>query len=153
MRFCDLGLISTSPFFVFAVLEQVLDIWQSAEGLALARRMVSEARRFGEALDAIPGIRLIRPEDLGPGLVADPSHILIDVRGTGLRGYEIMDALSDRYAHDAEKATLTSLLFLFGPAHLDEWPAIVELSARDRQSFERESLQVRHPGAALRART
>lgn len=126
MRFCDLGLISTSPFFVlFAVLEQVLDVWQSAEGVDLARRMVSEARRFAEALDAIPGVRLIRPEALGPGLVADPSHILIDVRGTGLRGYEIMDTLSDRYAHDAEKATLTSLLFLFGPAHLDEWPAII----------------------------
>lgn len=127
MRFCDLGLISTSPFFVlFAVLEQVLDIWQSAEGVGLAGRMVSEARRFGEALDSIPGIRLIRPEALGPGLIADPSHILIDVRGTGLIGYEIMDALSDRYAHDAEKATLTSLLFLFGPAHLEEWPAIVD---------------------------
>lgn len=127
MRFCDMGLISTSPFFVlFAVLEQVLDAWQSTEGKALARRMVSEARRFAEELDSIPGVQLIRPQDLGPGLIADPSHVLIDVRGTGLRGYDIMEALSDRYAHDPEKATLTSLLFLFGPAHLDIWPNIVE---------------------------
>ena len=127
MRFCDLGLVSTSPpFLLFSVLEQGLDAWQSAPGQEMACRMVVESQQFAAALDKIPGLRVVRAQDLGPGLVADPSHILVDVRKTGLLGYEILEVLSGRYATDAEKATLTSLLFLFGPGHIENWPRIVD---------------------------
>ena len=52
-------------------------------------------------------------------------YVLIDTRETGLQGYEILDALSKRYGKDVEKATLGSVLFLFGTQHIDTWPEIV----------------------------
>jgi len=125
-RFCDAGGLSTSPpYLLYSGVEQVLDGWQSPEGTELARRLVAESRAFATACEAIPGIRWIRPDDLALGLVADPSHVLLDVGGTGLTGYAILGALADQFGLDAEKGTLSSLLFLFDCAQIDAWPGVV----------------------------
>ena len=126
MRFADIGLISTSPpFMLYCMVEQTVNQWLSPEGQRLAKRLLCEAREFSEALDGLPGVKLVRPEHLGTGIIADPTHILIDVRGTGMLGYDILDVFATQYGKDLEKATLGSLLFLFGAQHIETWPEIV----------------------------
>ncbi|AML51569.1 hypothetical protein RC74_10110 [Falsihalocynthiibacter arcticus] len=126
MRFADIGLISTSPpFLLYCMVEQTVSRWLAPEGQSLAKQLQHEAQSFAEALDALPGVSLVRPEHLGPGIIVDPTHILIDVRGTGLLGYDILEAFAAHYGKDLEKATLSSLLFLFGSQHVEAWPEIV----------------------------
>lgn len=125
-RIADLGIVSTSPPFVtYLVLEQALKAWQSDEGIALARRMIIEGTAFRTAMEQLPGIKSIRAEDLGPGYICDPSHILFNTEATGMTGYAIQEGLSAGFAIDAEKATLQSLLFLFGPDQCDSWERVV----------------------------
>ena len=142
MRFADIGLISTSPpFLLYCMVEQTVSYWLSPEGLAQGARLVREARAFAEALDELPGVRLVRANHLGEGLVVDPTHVLIDTRETGLQGYEILDAFSKRYGKDVEKATLSSVLFLFGTQQIDTWPEIVS----DLAAIIEESGRFGHP--------
>ncbi len=126
MRFADIGLISTSPpFLLYCMVEQTVNRWLNPEGQVLAKRLLHEAQSFAEALDGLPGVKLVRPKDLGTGIITDPTHILIDVRGTGLLGYDILDAFAAHYGKDLEKATLGTLLFLFGSQHVETWTEIV----------------------------
>lgn len=125
-RIADLGLVSTSPPFVtYMVLEQALRAWQSEDGIALARHMLAQGAAFQAAMEQLPGIKAVRPEDLGPVYTSDPSHVLFNVEATGMTGYAIRNALAETFDIDAEMATLHSLLFLFGPELCDDWRRVV----------------------------
>lgn len=126
-RFCDAGLSSTSPpFYAVAVLEAAYEAWQGDDGQQAAKDIVAAARAFQAAMADLPGIVPVTPEGLERGFVCDPSHQLFLVRDTGFTGYHILQELGSTYRIDAEKATLTSILFLFGPEQVSCWPQIVE---------------------------
>ncbi|UVK35769.1 hypothetical protein LHFGNBLO_005965 (plasmid) [Mesorhizobium sp. AR10] len=123
----DMGLASTSPaYYALLPLEVSLNFWASNQGQECGRAMVETAEAFGTAMARLPGIGRIRATDLGQHYIDDPCHVLLSTRGTGLSGYDILSALGSRFDVDAEMATLTSVLFLFGPEHLETWRYTVD---------------------------
>ena len=75
---------------------------------ALLARTIAAAAARAQAIDAIPGCRVVGDELVGqPGVAGwDPLRIVIDVRGTGCTGYEVADgaALGLRHPRRARHA-------------------------------------------------
>jgi arginine decarboxylase len=67
-------------------------------------------------LATIPGVALVDGSLVGHAGVAayDPMRIVLDVRGTGLTGYEIADALRRSYDTHVELPTQATIVFIVG---------------------------------------
>lgn len=81
--------------------------WRAAANAAIQFRML---------VDGYQGCKAIRAEDLGPGVVGDPCHVLINVRKAGVSGIQILQAFGG-LDNDVEIATRDTVLLLFGPEH------------------------------------
>jgi arginine decarboxylase len=84
--------------------EQIL--YETLEAIAVARAK----------LETIPGIALVDSGLVGQMGVAgyDPMRIVLDVRGTGLTGYEIADALRRSYDVHVELPMQATVVFVVG---------------------------------------
>jgi arginine decarboxylase len=92
----------------------------AAHGEALLDRTIAASARAREAIEAIPGIAIVGEAMVGrPGIAGwDPLRIVIDVRGTGVTGYELaaeLRAANDIYIELATHATLVLVLGLGQP--------------------------------------
>jgi arginine decarboxylase len=92
----------------------------AAHGEALLDRTIAASARAREAIEAIPGIAVVGEGMVGrPGIAGwDPLRIVIDVRGTGVTGYELaaeLRAACDIYVELATHATLVLVLGLGQP--------------------------------------
>jgi arginine decarboxylase len=92
----------------------------AAHGEALLDRTIAASARAREAIEAIPGIAIVGEGMVGrPGIAGwDPLRIVIDVRGTGVTGYELaaeLRAANDIYIELATHATLVLVLGLGQP--------------------------------------
>ena len=92
----------------------------AAHGEALLDRTIAASARAREAIEAIPGIAVVGEGMVGrPGIAGwDPLRIVIDVRGTGVTGYELaaeLRAANDIYIELATHATLVLVLGLGQP--------------------------------------
>ena len=92
----------------------------AAHGEALLDRTIAASARAREAIEAIPGIAVVGEAMVGrPGIAGwDPLRIVIDVRGTGVTGYELaaeLRAANDIYIELATHATLVLVLGLGQP--------------------------------------
>jgi arginine decarboxylase len=92
----------------------------AAHGEALLDRTIAASARAREAIEAIPGIAIVGEGMVGrPGIAGwDPLRIVIDVRGTGVTGYELaaeLRAACDIYIELATHATLVLVLGLGQP--------------------------------------
>src|SRR3954462_6732682 len=99
-------------------------------GEALLSSTIAASRRTAEAIDAIPGCRVVGDEEIGrPGVAArDPLRIVIDVRGTGATGYEMAAALRSNFDTQVELATQATIVLVLG---LDELPRDLERFVHD----------------------
>ncbi len=109
---------STSPS---ALLMASLDAARrqlQVHGELLIGRTIAAAARTREAIDAIPGCVVVGEKLVGqPGIAAwDPLRIVIDVRGTGVTGYEVAHALRASYDVHVELATHTTMVLVLGIA-------------------------------------
>jgi arginine decarboxylase len=85
-------------------------------GEALLSNTIAASRRTAEAIDRIPGCRVVGDEEIGrPGVAArDPLRIVIDVRATGTTGYEMAAALRSSFDTQVELATQATIVLVLG---------------------------------------
>jgi arginine decarboxylase len=88
----------------------------AAHGEALLDRTIAASARAREAIEAIPGIAIVGEGMVGrPGVAGwDPLRIVIDVRGTGVTGYELAAELRAAYDIYIELATHATLVLVLG---------------------------------------
>src|SRR4051812_195754 len=93
----------------------------AVHGRELLERTLAVSRRGGEALGALPGVRLLGPElDGRPGVAGrDETKILIDVTGLGISGFQAADWLYEHRRVGAEHHDLHHLMFLVSVADDD----------------------------------
>jgi lysine decarboxylase len=90
----------------------------AVHGDALLARTLAAAAAACQALDEIPGCRVVGAGLVGqPGVAhSDPLRIVIDVRETGRSGYEVASALRAGYDVHPELATQATLVLVLGLA-------------------------------------
>jgi arginine decarboxylase len=105
-------------------------------GEAILDGTIKASRRTAEAINEIPGCRVIGDEQIGrPGVAhRDPLRIVIDVRGTGATGYEVAAALRSNFDTHAELATQATIVLVLG---IDELPRELERFVHDLTSIVR----------------
>jgi len=88
----------------------------AAHGEALLDRTIAASARAREAIEAIPGIAIVGEGMVGrPGVAGwDPLRVVIDVRGTGVTGYELAAELRAAYDIYIELATHATLVLVLG---------------------------------------
>ena len=103
-------------------------------GEALLSNTIAASRRTAEAIDQIPGCRVVGDEEIGrPGVAArDPLRLVIDVRGTGATGYEMASALRSNFDTQVELATQATIVLVLG---IDEMPRELERFVHDLTSI------------------
>jgi arginine decarboxylase len=90
----------------------------AVHGEMLLDRTIAAAGQVRELVEAIPGCRVVGAEQVGRQGVAgwDPLRVVIDVRGTGHSGYEIAEALRNRYDIHLELSTHQAMVLVLGLA-------------------------------------
>jgi arginine decarboxylase len=113
---------STSPSSLLMVSLDAARRQLAVHGEALLDRTLQASSRARAAIDAIPGCRVVGRELIGrPGVTGwDPLRIVIDVRGTGLTGYELASALRASYDIHLELATHATVVLVLGIAQPTE---------------------------------
>ena len=114
----------------------------AVHGEALLERTLHAARLAVDAIDAVPGVRVVGDDVMGlPGVAArDPLRIVIDVRGTGCTGYEVAAALVAAYDVKVELAAHAVIVLVLG---LDQPVVALERFAHD---FEVVVRRIAKPG-------
>jgi lysine decarboxylase len=103
-------------------------------GEALLDGTIKASRRTAEAIDRIPGCRVVGDEEIGrPGVAhRDPLRIVIDVRATGATGYAVAAALRANFDTHVELATQATIVLVLG---IDELPRELERFVHDLTSI------------------
>ena len=121
----------------------------AVDGARLVERAVTLAEAARRALAALPGLRVLGPDELGVRL--DPLKLSVDVAGFGLTGHRAEALLRSSCGIAPEGADLSSVYLVVGIG--DDEATIASLTA----GFRRLVRLVSRPGAAqvrrLRART
>ena len=107
---------STSPS---ALLMASLDAARrqlAVHGELLLDRTIAAAEAARRAIDAIPGCAVVGEQFVGrPGIAGwDPLRLVIDVRDTGLTGYQVANALRASYDIHVELATHATVVLVLG---------------------------------------
>jgi arginine decarboxylase len=90
----------------------------AVHGEALLERSLAAAAHARAAIAAVSGCAVVGEELVGrPGVAGwDPMRITVDVRGTGVSGYELADGLRSLYDDHVELATHATLVLVLGIA-------------------------------------
>jgi lysine decarboxylase len=99
----------------------------AVHGEALLDHTIHAAAQARAAIDEIPGCRVVGEDMVGqPGIAGwDPLRLVIDVRGTGLTGYQIASALRASFDIYPELATHATVVLVLGLAQpLDALEAV-----------------------------
>jgi lysine decarboxylase len=105
-------------------------------GEAVLDNTIKASRRTADAINEIPGCRVVGDEQIGrPGVAhRDPLRIVIDVRGTGASGYDVAAALRSNFDTHVELATQATIGLVLG---IDELPRELERFVHDLTSILR----------------
>ena len=107
---------STSPSSLLLASLDAARRQLAIHGRALLQRTLTAGTAARAAINEVPGCAVVGAETVGrPGVAAwDPLRITIDVRGTGVTGYEIADALRFSYDDHVELATHATVVLVLG---------------------------------------
>jgi lysine decarboxylase len=86
-------------------------------GRELFAEAVNEARELESKIDAMPGLKVLRPES-DPRLAdhrRDPLRMVVDVSGTGLSGYEVERFLRTQFQVEDEMADSYNVVYVLSP--------------------------------------
>ncbi len=108
---------TTSPSFLLLASLDVMRRWMWREGRSLFAAAVDEAHRIENEIDAIPGMKVLRPER-DPRLTdhqLDPLRLVVNVSGTGWKGYEVERFLRTEYHVEDEMADWFNVVYVLSP--------------------------------------
>jgi arginine decarboxylase len=107
---------STSPSSLLMASLDAARRQLAVHGELLLDRTLLAAARARVAIGAIPGCEVVGEQFIGrPGIAAwDPLRLVIDVRGTGLTGYQVAHALRASYDIHVELATHAAVVLVLG---------------------------------------
>lgn len=141
-RFQSLGFQSTS--FSYPILlsienaiEQIL-----SQGEAQWTRAFELARRLRDGASALPGVRIL-DEGVVDGcrvMGLDPTRVTLNLRGTGITGYQASDRLLRRKIL-VEMASPDVILFLVGPGTTEKQVSVTLKALEESLNMENESYQ------------
>jgi arginine decarboxylase len=134
---------STSPSSLLMASLDAARRQLALHGEQLLHETLTGIARAREKLAAVEGVALVDHEFVGrPGVAGyDPLRIVLDVRATGVTGYEMADALRRSYDAQVELATQATLVLVVG---LGEPPQTLERVAGDVEEVAR---RLSAPGA------
>lgn len=119
-HFAHLGLQTTSPFHLLVGLADDRVAWGRTPSAAHAwSKAAAAGAHFRAAVAQLPGCRPLVAGDLRQGMAGDPTHAVVNVRATGLTGYDILARLAVE-GIDIEMATLETITVFFGPENADQ---------------------------------
>ncbi|HJQ78340.1 MAG TPA: aminotransferase class I/II-fold pyridoxal phosphate-dependent enzyme [Lacipirellulaceae bacterium] len=133
---------TTSPSFLLLASLDVMRRWMWREGNSLFAAAVDEAHRIENEIDALPGMRVLRPER-DPRMVdhrRDPLRLVVNVSGTGWNGYEVERFLRTEYRVEDEMADWFNVVYVLSPR--DDAEAARRLIAGLRAVSERGATRV-----------
>ncbi|HEY3395399.1 MAG TPA: aminotransferase class I/II-fold pyridoxal phosphate-dependent enzyme [Lacipirellulaceae bacterium] len=108
---------TTSPSFLLLASLDVMRRWMWREGSGLFAAAVDEAHRIEDEIDALPGMRVLRPER-DPRMAhhqRDPLRLVVNVSGTGWNGYEVERFLRTEYRIEDEMADWFNVVYVLSP--------------------------------------
>jgi lysine decarboxylase len=127
---------TTSPNFLLLASLDVMRRWLWREGDQMFATAVQQARQLEEAIDALLGLDVLRPE-LDPRLadhLRDPLRLVVNVSGTGWSGYEVERHLRNAFRVEDEMADWFNVVYVLSPR--DDPAAIERLVAGLRSVSE-----------------
>jgi lysine decarboxylase len=135
---------STSPSSLLLASLDAARRQLAVHGEALLHSTLAASSRVREALGKVPGVELVGEDLVGrPGVAGwDPLRVVVDVRETGVTGFEVAEAMRETYDVQAELATHATVVFILG---LGESTEGLERLAGD---FEETVLRISRPGTA-----
>ncbi|MEX0614043.1 MAG: aminotransferase class I/II-fold pyridoxal phosphate-dependent enzyme [Pirellulales bacterium] len=108
---------TTSPSFLLLASLDVMRRWLWRDGVKLFATAVEEARLLEDQIDAMPGLRVFRPE-ADPRLAdhrRDPLRLVVNVSGTGWSGYEVERYLRTEFRVEDEMADWFNVVYVLSP--------------------------------------
>lgn len=107
---------STSPSSLLLASLDAARRQLAIHGEALLDRTIRAAALARAAIETVPGCAIVGEQFIGrPGIAGwDPLRLVIDVRGTGLTGYQVSDALRASYDIHVELATHATVVLVLG---------------------------------------
>jgi lysine decarboxylase len=135
---------STSPSSLLLASLDAARRQLAVHGEALLHSTLAASSRVREALGKVPGVELVGEDLVGrPGVAGwDPLRVVVDVRETGVTGFEVAESMRETYDVQAELATHATVVFILG---LGESTEGLERLAGD---FEETVLRISRPGTA-----
>jgi lysine decarboxylase len=108
---------TTSPSFLLLASLDVMRRWMWKEGRRLFAAAVDEAHTIEKAIDALPGIKVMRPERdrRMAGHQRDPLRLVVNVSGTGWNGYEVERLLRTEFQVEDEMADWFNVVYVLSP--------------------------------------
>jgi lysine decarboxylase len=108
---------TTSGSFLFLASLDVTRRALAREGRELFVSAVNEARALEEQIDAMPGLKVLRPES-DPRLAGhgrDPLRMVVDVSKAGWAGYEVERFLRTEFQVEDEMADSYNVVYVLSP--------------------------------------
>jgi arginine decarboxylase len=108
---------TTSPSFLLLASLDVMRRWMWKEGQSLFAAAVDEAHRLENEIDALAGMKVLRPER-DPRMAdhqRDPLRLVVNVSGTGWKGYEVERFLRTEYCVEDEMADWFNVVYVLSP--------------------------------------
>lgn len=148
-----LGMVqTTSPSVLILASIDATRRQMALHGRALLSRTVVLARDARRRLQAIPGIGVLDGERLGV-VEFDLTKLVVDVDGLGLTGYEVEDALRNRFGVGPEMSDLMSLVFLItigdSQESINRLVSAFETLSREHYTGAVRSAELRSSGIAV----
>jgi lysine decarboxylase len=108
---------TTSPSFLLLASLDVMRRWMWREGRHLFTAAVDEARQLEDQIDALPGLRVFRPEAYSrlTDHRRDPLRLVVNVGGTGWSGYEVERFLRTDFQIEDEMADWFNVVYVLSP--------------------------------------
>jgi lysine decarboxylase len=108
---------TTSPNYLMLASLDVMRRWLWKEGHELFRAAVDEVRRLEDEIDAMPGLRVLRPErdPRLAGHLRDPLRVVVNTSDTGWSGYEVERHLRNTFQVEDELADLENVVYILSP--------------------------------------
>jgi lysine decarboxylase len=108
---------TTSPSFLLLASLDVMRRWMWKEGRSLFAAAVDEAHRIEIEIDALPGMKVLRPERdrRMADHQRDPMRLVVNVSETGWNGYEVERFLRTQFQVEDEMADWFNVVYVLGP--------------------------------------